>query len=240
MSVPRIVLITGAGGGIGGAIIKEFIGNPLYKVIALYSGKNNIERYSDVTYFPCNFEDNLFELELVDLLSCFDKVDILINNAGSNTDANDFLNLDFSDIENSIKINFKGAFLLTKFLLPLMIKNDFGRIINIGSNTVSLKGSRTSFSYFLSKSMLDSLTSYISKHFSQFNISCNCIRPGLINSGMHLKVPGYSENKFLLREKLVPGGKSGHVEDISRMVKFLSLDSSGFITGQIISIAKGE
>jgi hypothetical protein len=57
---------------------------------------------------------------------------------------------------------------------------------------------------------------------------------------MHLKVPNYSEDMFKNRERLVPGGASGSVNDIASMVKYLSLDTSGFISGQVISISKGE
>jgi NAD(P)-dependent dehydrogenase (short-subunit alcohol dehydrogenase family) len=241
MKNPKVVLITGSCGGIGRAIVNEFLREETYRIIALHSGKTDPELCgSNIEYYPFDFSDPSCINEMDGFINKYTKIDILINNAGAILDNKIFLNIDSKDIKRSIDVNFNSAFHLCKLTIPLMINNNFGRIINISSNTVKLKGSISNFTYYLGKGMLDILTKYISKHYSNYNITCNSIRPGLINSGMHLKVPNYSEDMFKNRERLVPGGASGSVNDIASMVKYLSLDTSGFISGQVISISKGE
>lgn len=237
----KIVLITGACGGIGRSIVNEFLNDENYKIIAFHSGKTEPKISGhNLEYFPFDFGDSSSIDEIEEFIKKFSKIDILINNAGVVSDNKNFFNINYLDIKKSLDVNFISAFSLCKLIIPMMIINNFGRIINISSNTVKLKGSTSNFTYYLGKSMLDSLTEYISKHYSNFNITCNSIRPGLINSGMHLKVPDYSEDLFKKREGLVPGRVAGKVSDVSSMVKYLSLETSGFISGQIISISKGE
>lgn len=241
MKKPSVVLLTGSCGGIGREIINEFLNDEGYRIVALHSGKTDPEILGpNIQYYSFDFSDPASISDLDLFIKKFTKIDVLINNAGAILDHKNFLDINSNDIKKSIDVNFNSAFILCKLIIPLMINNNFGRIINISSNTVKLKGSISNFTYYLGKGMLDLLTEYVCRHYSNYNITCNSIRPGLINSGMHLKVPNYSDAMFRKRESLVPGGVSGSVGDISSMVKFLSLDTSGFVSGQIISISKGE
>ena len=235
------VLITGVRGGIGKSIVREFM-NEEYKIFAITSSDNEKEFKNQKNYmqYSLNFEDINYHDQITKIIENIEKIDILINNAGAVQNFKNFLNLNETEIKSGLNINFFGAMWLCQKILPYMIKNNFGRIINISSNTVALKGSINNFDYYLSKGMIDLITKYIAKHYSEYNITCNAISPGLIDSGMSEKINGYSKDAFLARQKLVPGGVAGKVEDISSMVKYLSLDSSNFITGQIIQISKGE
>ena len=237
----KTVLITGATGGIGRSIVQNFINNKNYRIIALNSGKKKISIIgTNVENFSCDFNSHNADKKLTNFINQIDCIDILINNAGFVTDTKSILEIDNEKLYSSINLNFTMALTLIKLSLPKMILNNYGRIINISSNTVALKGSQNNFSYFISKGMIDNLTIYVSKHFSNYNITCNAIRPGLINSGMNNNIDGYNIETYEARIKKIPGGNPGKVEDISSMVKYLSLETSWYISGQIISISKSE
>ena len=190
--------------------------------------------------------ENLLPLKLDvtsrnDVKDCFDELksknllpDILINNAGITADQL-FLRMSDDDWDNVINTNLTGTFNLTKIFLKNMIKNKFGRIINISSIS-GLMGNPGQVNYSSSKAALNGFTKSLAKEVGSRNITVNCVAPGFIDTDMTSYIGENERNEIL---KQIPLNKFGSPEDISKLVMFLISDEASYITGQTISIDGG-
>ena len=176
-----------------------------------------------------------------DVKVCFDELksknllpDILINNAGITADQL-FLRMSDDDWDNVINTNLTGTFNLTKIFLKNMIKNKFGRIINISSIS-GLMGNPGQVNYSSSKAALNGFTKSLAKEVGSRNITVNCVAPGFIDTDMTSYIGDNERNEIL---KQIPLNKFGLPEDISKLVMFLMSDEASYITGQTISIDGG-
>ena len=231
----EIVFISGASRGIGTAIAKQFANNG-YKVIG--TSRNNFTFDSDNT--------NLIPLSL-DITNrdsvneCMDylKVNnftpsILINNAGITSDQL-FLRMKDEDWDNVIATNLTGTFNLTKALIKGMIKNRYGRVINI-SSVSGLMGNPGQVNYSSAKAGLSGFTKSLAKEVGSRGITVNSIAPGFIETDM----TSYLDEKA--KKKLtqdIPLKRFGSVNDIAKLAIFLASDESSYITGQTISVDGG-
>lgn len=234
------VLVTGASGGIGRAICSQFIREG-YRVLGQTTQANYSPWSQELEFIYGDFSTGDTCQQFINSLGKdIENIEILVNCAGSGTIREDVLNLSQQKLMTGFSVNFLSAFLITQAVLPSMVAKRSGVIINIGSNTTSHDGSSLNFDYFISKSALEAMTLYLNKHFSRHNIRINCIKPGLIDSGMVEKIPNYSISDFNGRMKLVPAGRPGFPDEIAKMVSFLANDSGSYVMGQIFSMAGGE
>jgi len=231
----EIVFISGASRGIGTAIAKQFANNG-YKVIG--TSRNNFTFDSDNT--------NLIPLSL-DITNrdsvneCMDYLkennftpSILINNAGITSDQL-FLRMKDEDWDNVIATNLTGTFNLTKALIKGMIKNRYGRVINI-SSVSGLMGNPGQVNYSSAKAGLSGFTKSLAKEVGSRGITVNSIAPGFIETDM----TSYLDEKA--KKKLtqdIPLKRFGSVNDIAKLAIFLASDESSYITGQTISVDGG-
>ena len=231
----RNIFISGASRGIGESMAKHFAKSN-FNVVG--TSRNNFK-------FDHNLE-NLLPLKLDvtsrdDVKDCFDELksknllpDILINNAGITADQL-FLRMSDDDWDNVINTNLTGTFNLTKIFLKNMIKNKFGRIINISSIS-GLMGNPGQVNYSSSKAALNGFTKSLAKEVGSRNITVNCVAPGFIDTDMTSYIGENERNEIL---KQIPLNKFGSPEDISKLVMFLISDEASYITGQTISIDGG-
>jgi 3-oxoacyl-[acyl-carrier protein] reductase len=162
------------------------------------------------------------------------KIDILINNAGIIDDA---LLLRMSDEawERVIDTNLNGTFYCTRAALKLMIKEKWGRIINVGS-VVGLRGNLGQTNYSASKAAINGFTFALAKEVATRNITVNTITPGYINTDT---VDVLSDKQKEAIMGFIPMKRFGQVADIAEMIGYLSSNKASYITGQIISIDGG-
>lgn len=231
----RNVFISGASRGIGESMAKHFAKSN-FNVVG--TSRNNFKFDDDL--------ENLLPLKLDvtsrnDVKNCFDELksknllpDILINNAGITADQL-FLRMSDDDWDNVINTNLTGTFNLTKIFLKNMIKNKFGRIINISSIS-GLMGNPGQVNYSSSKAALNGFTKSLAKEVGSRNITVNCVAPGFIDTDMTSYIGENERNEIL---KKIPLNKFGSPEDISKLVMFLMSDEASYITGQTISIDGG-
>ena len=229
------IFISGASRGIGKSMAQHFAKSN-FNVVG--TSRNNFK-------FDNNLE-NLFPIKLDvtsrnDVKVCFDELksknllpDILINNAGITADQL-FLRMSDDDWDNVINTNLTGTFNLTKIFLKNMIKNKFGRIINISSIS-GLMGNPGQVNYSSSKAALNGFTKSLAKEVGSRNITVNCVAPGFIDTDMTSYIGDNERNEIL---KQIPLNKFGLPEDISKLVMFLMSDEASYITGQTISIDGG-
>ncbi len=237
----RIAIVTGASKGIGREIAKTLAKNGI-KVIANYNKSEEEAKKLKEELKKENIDIDIFKADvskreeiklLVNYtLNKYNKIDILINNAGISeyklfTDETD------EDWDRIIKNNLYSAFAMSQEVIPNMIHNKKGCIINI-SSIWGIVGGSLEVIYSISKAGMDGLTKALAKELGPSNIRVNSIAPGLINTSMNSKL---SKEELLELKDETPLGRIGKVEDIAKCVIWLVDDE--FTTGQIISINGG-
>ena len=234
------ILVTGAAGGIGKAIVQIFDGRD-NKI--LLTGTNNeklnflsnsLKSISDLAI--CDLSDIKNIEKITDKIKSFfdGKVDILINNAGITRD-NIAMRMKEDQWLDVINVNLNSTFFLTKEVLKFMLKNRYGRIINI-SSIVGSSGNLGQSNYAASKAGVEGMTRSIALEVASRGITANCIAPGFIKTDMTKKLLESNEDKLL---ESIPIKRIGIPEDISSLTAFLASDNASYITGQTFHVNGG-
>lgn len=172
---------------------------------------------------------------MIDMVKAeFGSIDILVNNAGITKD-NLMLKMTEDDFQQVIDTNLKGAFLFTKGVSKIMLKQRAGKIINI-SSVVGVRGNAGQVNYSASKAGLIGMTKSVAKELASRGITCNAVAPGFIETDMTAKLPEAVVEEML---KTVPMKSIGNVSDVANLVKFLASDEARYITGQVICVDGG-
>jgi 3-oxoacyl-[acyl-carrier protein] reductase len=174
--------------------------------------------------------ENLFE----QIEDQWDGIDILVNNAGI-TDDNLLVNMTEEQWDRVMNTNIKSVFNCSKFAAISMIKQKYGKIINMTSSSEQL-GNRGQSNYVASKGGVTSITRTIAKELAKYGINVNAVSPGYIKTPMTKEVPDFVHNYFMDR---IPMKRMGKSEEIANTIMFLASNISSYITGQIISINGG-
>ena len=225
------VLVSGGTKGIGGAIVTKLLDEG-YSVIATTRDKTkaNILEHKNLTVENLDLSSKDSVSEFQEKVESF-KPSILINNAGVTKD-NLFLRMSEDDWTEVIETNLNGTYRLTKIFLKDMIKNKWGRIINIGSVS-GLMGNPGQTNYASSKAALEGFTRSLAKEIGSRNITVNLVSPGFINTDM---TSGLTMEKL---ESQIPLGRMGNPSDVASLVAFLASEGAGYITGQTLVVDGG-
>ena len=225
------VLVSGGTKGIGGAIVTKLLDEG-YSVIATTRDKTkaNILEHKNLTVENLDLSSKDSVSEFQEKVESF-KPSILINNAGVTKD-NLFLRMSENDWTEVIETNLNGTYRLTKIFLKYMIKNKWGRIINIGSVS-GLMGNPGQTNYASSKAALEGFTRSLAKEIGSRNITVNLVSPGFINTDM---TSGLTIEKL---ESQIPLGRMGNPSDVASLVAFLASEGAGYITGQTLVVDGG-
>ena len=239
----KIAIVTGASQGIGKIIAFELAKSGAH-VACISRNKKAIESIVDeitinggqASSFPCDISDSDTLSEIItEIIKENSRIDILVNNAGITKDSL-LMRMSIEQWDDVINTNLKGAFHCTKAVVRYMMKNKFGRIINITS-IVGLTGNAGQANYAASKAGLIGMTKSIAKEVASRGITANCIAPGWIETSMTNKLSGEVKNEFLSH---IPVGRIGSPDDIANAVIFLASDEAGYITGQTITVDGGR
>ena len=233
----KIVLVTGASRGIGLEAAKHF-SKEGYKVIGSSRGDFNLgELIGDESAISVQLDlmskesiQNLFaELKSEDLLPS-----VLVNNAGITKDQL-FLRMKDEDWDDVIETNLNGLFRVTKAFIKPMVKNKFGRVINI-SSVAGLMGNSGQVNYSSSKSAMVGFSRSLAKELGSRNITSNVVAPGFIETDMTTFL---NDDEKVEVSKNIPMRRFGTVEDVAKCIVFLASDEANYITGQTISVDGG-
>ena len=233
------VIVTGATGGIGDAIVKFFVKCEA-KVLATGTNEEKLnlikKNYTNVLVnrFDISRHDDI-EKFIEDSTKIFDgNPDILINNAGITRD-NLSLRMSSKEWNEVLDINLTSTFLMSKFVLKKMIKNKYGKIVNITS-VVGHTGNVGQANYAASKSGIIGFSKSLALEYAKKNININCVSPGFIETNMTDKIdPKFKE---LIIAK-IPSNRLGSPDDVANVVAFLCSDLANYITGETIHVNGG-
>ena len=235
----RKVMLTGGTGGLGKAIAKRLVDRGA--IVTISGTKKTVldEISSELSQNAFFLVNDLSESGAVETLLSFayDKmgeVDILINNAGITRDGL-MVRMGDDDWLDVIAINLTAGFKLARGCLKSMMKNRWGRIINI-SSVVGFTGNPGQANYAASKAGIIGMTKSLAAEVASRNITVNCIAPGYIKTAMTESLTEKQTSELL---KLVPSGRMGVPEDIAASVLYLSSEEASYLTGQTIHINGG-
>ena len=232
------ILVTGATGGIGREIVKKFVALE-GEVLATGTNKEKLDLLKKE--FPninsLNFDiSNHAKIEefIENVTTQLSGLDVLINNAGVNRD-NLSLRMKDEEWKKVIDINLSSTFLISKYAIKKMLKNKYGRIVNITS-IVGHTGNLGQSNYSASKAGIIGMTKSLAIEYAKKNITINCISPGFIQTRMTENI---NESVKATLTSRIPMSKLGNGEDVANSVAFLSSDQASYITGETLHVNGG-
>lgn len=244
----KVVLITGAIGGLGMAQAKVFA----------EEGASLALNYIDVGTFKEDAAKFIAELEasfggthkayaaditkeeeveamMAAIVADFGHLDVLVNNAGVSINASSW-KYSAEAWDKVLNVNLTGAFYCAKHALVQMREQKYGRIVNI-SSVVGVTGARGTVAYGATKAALIGMMKTMAREVCQKGITVNCVAPGYINAGIMSNVPQeYRDNDVI---PSIPMGRLGEAQDIAKAVAFLASDDAGYITGEVLRVDGG-
>jgi 3-oxoacyl-[acyl-carrier protein] reductase len=242
MSEKRLAVVTGAARGIGRAIVFELLKQDRF-VVGL---DMNAEQLGDLekavkeagftVVTQCvDITDTQAFTQVLESLACeHDGIGILVNNAGITRD-NLLIRMSDEEFDAVLEVNLRAAFVGMRAAARSMMRNKFGRIINI-SSVSGVMGNAGQTNYSASKAGLIGMTKTVARELAKKNVTANCIAPGFIDTEMSRKLP---EPIIDAAKQVIPMRRLGSVEDVAKAVAFLTSDEAGYITGQVLCVDGG-
>jgi 3-oxoacyl-[acyl-carrier protein] reductase len=242
MPEKRLAVITGAARGIGRAIVLELLRqgrivagldinseqlSELENVVK-EAGFTVITRCVDIT------DTNKLTETLEALAAEYNGIGILVNNAGITRDKL-IIQMNEEDFDKVVNVNLRAAFMATVVASKSMVRNKFGRIINI-SSVAGVMGQAGSSNYAASKAGLIGMTKSVARELGKKNVTANCIAPGFIMTEMTEVLAQAVKDAAM---QVIPVRRFGTVEDVAKAVAFLSGDEAGYMTGQVLCVDGG-
>lgn len=238
----RIALVTGASQGIGRAVAIELARKGAVVALAARNEAKLAETAAEIK--AAGGQAAVFAMDLSSeeaikagakaVLDKFGKVEILVNNAGITRDGL-MLRMKRADWDDVLNSNLTGTFLLTQALLGPMLKNRWGRIVNL-SSVVGRTGQAGQANYAASKAGLIGLTRSMAREFASRGITVNAVAPGYIETPMTAVLDEKQRTAMLAQ---IPLGRAGTAEEIAQAVAFLVSDAAAYITGHVLDVNGG-
>ena len=239
----KTVIITGASRGIGKGIAEVFALNGANIAFTYHSSdekakelekKLSILGCKAIGYKSDASDFNSSQKLVVEIMSEFGSVDVLVNNAGITKDGL-LMRMSEEDFDSVMDINMKSVFNMTKAVLKPMLKQRKGSIINM-SSVVGIKGNAGQSNYSASKAAINGFTKSTALELGSRNIRCNSIAPGFIETEMTKALDDEIVKKW--RDK-IPLKRGGTREDVANVSLFLASDMSAYVTGQVLNVCGG-
>jgi len=242
----KVTIITGASGGIGKSVAQKVLEEGS-KVVLVSRNKNKLKKTveelgknDNLIYVAADVSHESEVLSVIEqTLTAFDKIDNLVNCAAIINDPTPFHLMTEDQWTNLMNVNLKGTFQPIKAVIPLMIEQKSGNIINISSLLGIRAIPKVPFSvYGVTKAGIIMLTKSIAVEYGQYNIRCNCIAPSTIRSPM-MEPYLQDENAKRMLEGSFPLKRIGDPEDVANAILFLASDDSKWITGTVMTLDGG-
>lgn len=231
----KTCIVTGANGEIGKKIVKKFSDNN-YDVISIDVCKQN---NCDKAFYCCDITSEENVLDVINSISKkYKKIDVLVNTAGICGKYNTTVNYSFDNFKKIYEVNVFGTFLMIKNILPLMIKENHGSIINFGSVS-GMRGYNYEIGYGSSKWAVIGMTKNVANEYGKYGIRVNSISPGWVETDMMKKTLNDYNSLNKNEINLGPFNRAASPEEIANAVYFLCSDEASYITGHNLVVDGG-
>lgn len=240
----KIAIVTGGSRGIGRAICLAFAERGATVIACARNKSALIELSAEAKKRELSGVIEPTELDVSDasaidpmveaVVEKHSRIDILVNNAGITRDGL-LMVMDDDQFDEVLTTNLRAVFWLCRAVSRLMVRQRYGRIVNIGSIS-GIMGNAGQANYSASKAGLIGLTKSLAKEFGKRKITCNVVAPGFISTDMTDGLPDQVKEGA---KKLIPLARFGEVEEVAEVVAFLAGDSAGYITGQVLVVDGG-
>ena len=244
MNDNKVALITGGSRGIGEKIAERFAQAGYNLIINYVSNIENVEELEAKKKGNANIEILFIQSDVTSFESCenmvneaikkFGHIDVLVNNAGITKDTL-LMRMKEEDFDKVINVNLKGTYNVTKNVIPYMMKQKYGKIINI-SSVVGVSGNAGQANYAASKAGIIGFTKSVAKELASRNILANCVAPGFIKTDM---TDVLSDSVKESINSQIPLKKMGTAEEVANAVYFLGNEENTYITGQVLNVDGG-
>ena len=239
----RTAVVTGGSRGIGRAVCLELAARGASVVLCYAGGEAAAQETAaaceqqgaKALALRCDVSDaQAVKAMMKQAVSAFGRIDILVNNAGITRDGF-LLMMKEADFDAVLDTNLKGTYLCLRAVVHAMMKQGYGRIVNISSVT-GLRGNAGQANYAASKAGVIGLTKSAARELAFKNITVNAVAPGFIETDMTAALP--QENRQALLAQ-IPAGRLGQAQEVARAVAFLASDDAAYITGQVLAVDGG-
>lgn len=227
----KIVLVTGAAGGIGSAVVRSF---------SSYNARvyqTDLKNLNDPKFLQGDISDPEFIKHLVNkIVDKEGRIDILVNNAGI-CPRTSVMDISVEEWRKVMDINLTSIFQLSQAVMAVMIRNKSGAIINLASLAGKIGGIAVGAHYSASKAAIECITKTFAKTGAQYGIRVNAVAPGVIDTEIHEKSTPAQLEEY---KKAIPLGRMGKPEEVANMIMVLASELSSYITGLTIDVNGGQ
>lgn len=243
----KVAVVTGASSDIGISIVQRFVEEGAKVVLlgrkleTLKMAQSTVKNQDATASIQCDITNESQVLKTVEqIISNYGRIDVLINSAGAINDPVHFHEMPESEITKLININMLGTFKMTKAVLPSMREKKSGCIINLGSISSERAIPRVHLAvYSATKAAISMFTKSIAIEYARSNVRCNCINPGIINSGMIKPYLDDPKARKVLEDRL-PLNRIGEPVDVANAAVYFASDEANWITGAILNVDGGK
>ena len=241
--IDKIAIVTGAARGIGKATAIEFSKEGAYVIAAdinLDGVNDTVKEIKREGFKATSIQldiSNLSDIKkkIENIIDKYKKIDILVNNAGLLSRV-PILEMTESEWDRVMNVNLKGTFFLSKEVLPNMINQRYGKIINLSSLSAKRGGFSSGVNYGASKAGVISITKYLANFGASYNINVNAVVPGFADTEMFRSNPSNKINSII---KSIPLKRVARTDEIAKVIVFLSSEDSSYVTGEILDVNGG-
>ncbi len=239
----KLAIVTGSYQGLGKGIAKKLASQGCNLILVdiddnLYQTKDELLQYgTKVEFYIGDVSDEKTAKSVMEIATDkFNQLDILVNNAGIGGMNKKLWELPTDEFDRVYSINLKGVFLFCKYAVPLMLKNDYGRIVNIAS-IAGKEGNPNASAYSSTKAGVIGLTKSLGKELANTEIRVNCITPAVVNTSI---LDEFTQEHINYMIEKIPIGRTGEIEEVANMVSWLSSKECSFSTGAVFDISGGR
>jgi 3-oxoacyl-[acyl-carrier protein] reductase len=243
----KVALITGASSGIGQATAIELARCGYQIAIHYHTNETGARQTLEKIRSLKNARARVYSFDASsptdavqfagEILEDFGRLDVLVNNAGTMIQRIALAEMDYERWRQTMAVNLDSVFLVTRAVLPCMIQQRSGCIINVVSLAARTGGGTGSGAYAAAKGGVLTLTKAMAKEFIHYGIRVNCVNPGLIDTPFHEKLtPREMMNSFITA---IPQGRCGSSEEVAKVIAFLASDDASFMLGECVEVNGG-